>query len=92
MRIVKLLEILDVKEALQLVLYLPHDTLSGVHMTERSSLKPFVIDFINDVREDQRMTDLEIFNLILYDGGRQDEQKEDLLVMEIERLKAIDQD
>ena len=61
-------------------------------MTERSSLKSFVIDFINDVREGHHMTDLEIFNMILYDGGRQDEQKEDILVMELERLKAIEQD
>lgn len=49
-RIVKLLEILDLKEALRLILILEPNTLSAVHMTERSNVKPFVIDFINDVR------------------------------------------
>ena len=50
-RIVKLLEILDTREAIRLCVALPECQISAQHITKRSSVKPYVIDFINDCKK-----------------------------------------
>ena len=64
-RIVKLLEILETKEALRFVLILPANTFSPIHFSEHSSVKPFMIDFINDARTFAKMNDREITDALL---------------------------
>ena len=50
-RIVKLLEILDTSGGLILIMSLPHGSLSAEHISKRSQVESFVIDFVDDYRE-----------------------------------------
>lgn len=64
-RIVKLLEILECKQALKLVMMLPKNcTLSSNMISKRANIKPSAIDFINDARE-KKLTDADIYDKLM---------------------------
>ena len=73
-RIVKLLEILDTREAIRLCVALPECQMSAQHITKRSSVKPYVIDFINDCKKIFSMKERAILEQLLIDPDDEDMQ------------------
>ena len=49
-RIEKLLNILNLKDALKLYMILPKGTINTSDLSKRSQIKPFLLDFIEDAR------------------------------------------
>ena len=73
-RIVKLLEILDTREAIRLCVALPECQISAQHITKRSSVEPYVIDFINDCKKLFKMKEKAILEQLLIDPKDEDMQ------------------
>ena len=64
-RLEKLLNILNMDDAIRLYMVLPKGSLTSEDLSARSQLKPFILDFIEDAREILRMTAGEILDFLL---------------------------
>lgn len=50
-RIEKLLNVLDLRDAIKLFMVLPKGTLKSTDLSSRSQIRPYLIDFVDDMRE-----------------------------------------